>query len=287
MDNFKEQIKEFAAKNFVDVIGFASKDRFDGLDPKLNPFSIFPEANTVIVLGRRITRGTFRGTEEGTNFHDYAMFGYGWLDDEFVAQSCYDVTRFIEDAGWEAVPIFPNPEESHGMGIAVREGSPAPNVTPDFKYAAVACGLGEISLNGEFLTKKYGLRQRFQMIITDAVIEPDPVMEGSICTQCGKCADVCPMNAINKDKVNEVTVCGKTMKVAEVDYSMCSKCQNGARPNRLHKGAKPDRLVALCNRTCLCELEAAKTVDNLFENKFRVREPWGIDIYGKNVKVND
>ncbi len=285
--SFKQEIKDFAAKNGVDLIGFASKDRFDGLAEHLNPFTIFPEGSTVILLGRRITRGTLRGIEEGSNFGDYGSFGYRWLDDEFVAQSCYDVVRFIEDQGWEAVPIFPNPEESHGMGIPVAEGKAAPNVTPDFNYAVVACGLGEIGLCDEILTPKYGHRQRFQMIITDAEIDSDPILEGSICDKCGKCISICPLNAISRDKVNTVDICGKKMDVAEVDYSLCNKCSNGAIPNRLHRAAKPDRLAALCMRTCMNHLEEENALENKFENKFRKRDAWGIDIYGKSVKVTE
>ena len=286
MLEFKQQVKDFAWKNGADLIGFASKDRFFGQDLRYNPFSIFPEGNTVILLGRRITRGTLRGTEEGSNFGDYDLFGYRWLDDEFVAQACYDVVRFIEDNGWEAVPVYPNPEETYGTGVPVDSGKPAPNVAPDFAYAAIACGLGEIGMNGEVLTEKYGPRQRFQMIITDAAIEGDPILEGKICDGCGKCAEVCPLRAIDTKKLKNVQICGKAMQVAEIDYSLCQKCKNGARANRLTSGAKPDRLAALCNRTCVCSLEENGKIENTFENRFRKREAWGIDIYGKSVKID-
>ena len=286
MQDLKQQIKDYAIRNGADLIGFASKDRFHGQDPRYNPFSIFPEGNTVILLGRRITRGTLRGTEEGSNFGDYDMFGYRWLDDEFVAQTCYDVVRFIEDNGWEAVPIFPNPMESYGMGVPVDNGRPAPNVAPDFAYAAVACGLGEIGMNGEVLTKKYGPRQRFQMIITDAYIEADQISDDKICDGCGKCAQVCPLGAIDVKNPKDVNICGKVMQVAEIDYYICKKCKNGAKTNRLMSAAKPDRLAALCNRTCVCSLEKGGKIENVFVNKFRKHEAWGIDIYGKNVSID-
>ncbi len=124
------------------------------------------------------------------------------------------------------------------------------------------------------------------MIITDAVLESDPILTESICDKCGKCADACPLNAIDKNSTKDVTICGKTMTLAEVDYSMCAICKNGAKANRLYKGAKPDRLVALCTRTCVCHLEDAKLIENIFENQFRKREAWGFDAFGKSVKVN-
>jgi hypothetical protein len=41
----------------------------------------------VVVLGRRITRGTLRGVEEGTQFSNYRLYGYDWLDNRFVAST--------------------------------------------------------------------------------------------------------------------------------------------------------------------------------------------------------
>ena len=67
----------------------AGIDRFDGLPPQHHPASIFPEARSVIVLGRRITRGTLRGVEEGTQFSNYRLYGYDWLDNRFVAMTVY------------------------------------------------------------------------------------------------------------------------------------------------------------------------------------------------------
>ena len=42
--NFKDEVIAAAKKIGIDLIGFASKARFDGIDAQHNPFSIFPEA---------------------------------------------------------------------------------------------------------------------------------------------------------------------------------------------------------------------------------------------------
>ena len=73
--DLKILIEEAMKKEGIDLIGFAGKDRFEGVDAQHNPFSIFPEGKTVILLGKRICRGALRGVEEGTNFGDYALFG--------------------------------------------------------------------------------------------------------------------------------------------------------------------------------------------------------------------
>lgn len=276
MENLKLVIEKAVKAEGIDLIGFASRDRFEGVDPQHNPFSIFPEGKTVIMLGKRICRGALRGVEEGTNFGDYNLFGRNWLEDEFLSLACYNLVRAIEDEGWEAVPLFPNPSELKPTGVSVAEGRPEPNVFPDFDYAAVACGVAEIGMNGLVLTPQFGSRQRFHMIITDAELEPTPLLTESVCDKCGKCAFVCPLGAVDTENTREINICGKKMTVATIDYDKCRVCKNGAVINRLAAQAKPDRVAALCNRTCLCHLESNGALGNKFENSFRKREAWAI-----------
>lgn len=276
MEQLINALKETVKREGIDLIGFAPKSRFEGLDPEVNPFSIFPEGKTVILIGKRICRGSLRGVEEGTNFTDYNLFGKNWLEDEFLSLACYGVTNTLEDYGWEAVPVFPNPSELAPMGISVGDGRPEPNVFPDFDYAAVACGLCEIGINGLPLSKRYGSRQRFHMIITDAELPTTPILTEAVCDGCMECAKACPLGAISTTEFDEITICGKTMKIAKINYEKCKTCSNGAIKNRFSHKARPDRVAALCNRTCMVCLEKKKTVTNLFEKEFRKSEQWSI-----------
>ncbi len=272
----EQLIRDAARKEGVDLIGFAGRERFEGVCAQHNPFSIFPEGKTVIMIGKRICRGSLRGIEEGTNFGDYRLFGLNWLEDEFLSLACYNVVRALENEGWEAVPLFPNPSELGPQGVSVAEGRPAPNVYPDFTYAAVACGIAEIGLSGILLTPEFGARQRFHMIITDAEIPSSPLLTAKVCDACGKCAEVCPYGAIVTVHTKEVDVCGKKMTVATVDQSKCRTCENGACPSRFGADLPADRVAALCNRVCLSHLEEQGVLANKFENAFRTREAWVI-----------
>ena len=55
--DIKTYVIDAAKKIGIDMIGFANRERFDVVDAQHNPFSIFPEAKTVILLGKRICRG--------------------------------------------------------------------------------------------------------------------------------------------------------------------------------------------------------------------------------------
>ncbi|MBR2406634.1 MAG: 4Fe-4S binding protein [Clostridia bacterium] len=273
MKQLLNAIQETVKREGIDLLGFAPKSRFEALPPETNPFSIFPEGKTVILVGKRICRGSLRGVEEGTNFVDYNLFGKDWLEDEFLALACYGLTNTLEDNGWEAVPIFPNPCELAPTGVSVEEGRPAPNVFPDFDFAAVACGLCELGYNGLPLSPEFGSRQRFHMIITDAELPATPLLTKSICDKCMACAKACPMGAISEE-CEEIEICGKVMTVAKIDYEKCKQCKNGAVKNRFSAAARPDRIAAVCNRTCMVCLEESKRISNLFEKQFRTAPAW-------------
>ncbi len=277
----REQLDQAARQAGADVVGVAGVERFDELGPEKHPRAIFPECRSVIVLGRRITRGTLRGVEEGTQFNIYALYGSGWLEDRFLALTTFRVAEFLEDRRWEAVPLPNLPPEVPPLGVAVRSGAPPPNVMLDFDDAAVRAGVGEIGYCGVLLTPQFGPRQRVQMILTDAEIAPSPLLSEPICPRSDACRGFCPLGALGGER--QVTVCGRTMAVADLDDRRCAACRNGAMPNRHHPAGKPDRLAAVCVRTCVDFLERSGRIGSRFAAEFRKRDPWtvraDVDLY--------
>jgi ferredoxin len=285
LSSFTEEFRSYCRSRGADLVGIASPDRFDGVAPQNNPLSIFPDATAVVVIGRRITRGSLRGWEEGTNRDIYEMFGYSWLDKQFLALTTFEAGEWLEDRGWEATPVMAYPPETPAQGVPLRVGQPGPNVNLDMNYAAVAAGLGEIGLHGVFLSPQFGPRQRFQVVLTDAPLEADPLYEGELCGSCNVCVSSCPLGAIDADNCEDVVVAGKHMRVAKVDYNLCRRCQNGARGNAYHPTGKPDRIAAVCTRSCVDMLERGDKLECKFHLAFRQREPWGLNELGQNVKV--
>ena len=277
MEKFTQAFKAYAKASGADLVGVASIDRFEGVLPQHDPRLIFPEAKSVVVVGRRITRGTLRGLEEGTQFQNYTLYGYNWLDNRFVAITTFRTAEYLEDNGWEAVPLVPLPPDIPPMGISVKPDLPPPNVLVNIEHAAVCAGLGEIGYAGFFLSPQFGPRQRLQAILTDAELEPDPIFEGELCDGSPEeHAALCPLGAISADQQQVLEICGKKMVVGEIDYAKCRECENGAKTNLYYPAANPDRLGAVCARSCVARLEEAGKVGNQFQSPFRKREPWAV-----------
>lgn len=259
-----------AAKQFgADLIGIAPFERLAYLPSDSNPKSIFPHVKSVIVLGRRILRGALRGIEEGTNFGStYGCFGRGYLEHQFLSKTVYDLTCHFEKEGIEAVPLL----SYKTKGVAL-----------DYKVMAQAAGLGEIGKGGFFLTPEFGHRQRFAMILVDEAFEADELKKVSLCDNCNACAEGCPLKAIHTEKTVSVGLKGNETETFAIDDKICKACKNGA---SCQPGTSDDvdRYAAACGRACMVALE--NKISNSFENKFRKRSVWSVDITGSAAELS-
>jgi len=201
-----EKVKEFARKKGADLVGIASIDRFEGAPPHLHPAkTLLPTAKSVVVVAKRIPRGCYRGNLEGTNFTTYAFYGYFFQQHRYyMIRLDYEVARFLESYGYEAVP-------TQGLGL-------------HFRIAAFAAGLGQIGWHNVFITPQFGPRVRFGIIATEAELEPDPLFEGKLCDpeDCGyRCVYECPNGAVPKNRKKTVNVAGKTIEFSDLDLTRC------------------------------------------------------------------
>ncbi|MFA6665226.1 MAG: hypothetical protein WCT06_01515 [Armatimonadota bacterium] len=229
----KEELRQFALERGLDLFGVANIERFASAPPRMHPASIFPEAKSVIVIGKRIIRGGWRGMEEGTYWPNYTYFDYaGLLNSFFIQTPQYDLACLIEDHGYEAVPYYSGvPERQDPSSVPLREGAVAPEVHLAIRIAGVAAGVGEMGWSKVFLTKKFGPRQRLHAIITDMPLEPDPLIEpGSICDRCMQCVKGCPgaIPHIKEGKTVKIQIEDKTYEWGDVDMGKCTLMYHGA-----------------------------------------------------------
>ena len=261
-------VKDAAFRLGADLCGIASYERFAGLPAERNPLTLAPRTRSVIVIAHRILRGALRGVEESTNFVSiYDHFGIaapGW---KYLTKTLAELGAVVEDAGYEAFPV--------------RAGHrPTDKSWVDYMELAHLAGLGSVGKGGFFLTPEYGQRQRFAMLLTDAELEGDEVIDLDFCKNCDACIRICPHHAFSPD--------------GKLDLSVCAKCQNGVYPAKgpiaSRGGASGsdgtpddpvDRHAAVCGRTCVVALE--KLIGNQFGTTFRKRKVWRLDEDGEYI----
>jgi epoxyqueuosine reductase len=244
-----QQVKEYARQCGADLVGVASMDRFEGAPKQMDPRCIFPDARAMVVLGFRILRGALRGIEEGTFFIAYSGMGYAGINHVLQPMVLWDLCRWMEDQGYEALPIpnnFPwNNTDVSGSDPArtglprpefsrpVSPGKPAPDVFVHLRIAAFCAGLGEIGYGKLLLTPEFGPRQRLAALLTDAPLAPDPLFEGGLCDRCLSCVSDCSGRAISDAETVKVTVAGRELEWGRIDYDRCSRafCGGSAETN--------------------------------------------------------
>ncbi len=228
-----QMIKEKAAEMGLDCIAIGNIERFAKAPKLMSPSTYFPGAKSVIAVAMRIPRGSYRGIEEGTHWHNYTFYSYNKLNTLFRPKMTYDLCCFIEDHGYEAVAHYPAvPEGTGTKQEPMAEGKVPPNVVCSIRLIAAGCGLGEIGWSKVFLTKKFGPRVRLGLIFTDAVLEPDPILDtGTLCLHCGACVRDCPGNAVppvtDKEKRIVIDYGEKQVYYGDVQMGRCTLSHHG------------------------------------------------------------
>lgn len=252
-----EQIKEAAKRMGADIVGIGSIDRWSTAPIQMDPKQIMPRAKSIIALGFRVMRGSLRGVEEGTYFSNYSAMGYGGITYLYMPMTIINLSKMIEDAGYEAVPMGHQSDwraidavgyMKEDFSRPVAPGKAAPDVMISLRIAGFLCGLGEIGYSKMLLTPEFGPRVRVGIIITELELEPDPIIEpGTLCNRCMACVRECPGGCIPADRTIKENVAGYELEWADVDMLRCdwvfqggAECEEGEEGHYFNKNPEWD-----------------------------------------------
>jgi epoxyqueuosine reductase QueG len=209
----KQAISDFLKPQVTDL-GFAPVDRFTGAPEAHHPERICRNAKTVIVFGITVPRGMLKSPDYNLyTLHRTYHSAYTRID--HIALS---LCNYIE---------------SLGRYLAVPAPSYAPMVFHQFepwgllslKHAAVNAGLASFGRSGQAYHPRYGSLLRLGAVVTDAVIEADPILSTDPCPpNCTACMKSCPAKAFDKDgKFNKMLCLGHTIKHAIYPLALSSE----------------------------------------------------------------
>jgi len=244
MSMLAEELKRFAEERGADLVGVAPVERFKYAPLGTKPEDLFPGARNVVSMGIGLTD---TGLDAWDSTHSPYQLS-AKLVSEMLNVLTLHVTKFLEKKGHGAL-LFPSTgigfrspydrEEGFVQGARVSEFSQ--------RHAAVAAGLGEFGFHSCLLTPEYGPRVRLCSVITDAPLTPDEMYLGSrLCTDCYKCVDACPTNAISKTITVKVRYPDATYEYGMVDFFKCQWAEScGLHPEAgsWHIGLKPPRYI--------------------------------------------
>ena len=234
MERLTKEVKEVAIRQGAVLVGIAPIERYEPMPPYYdriprgqNPRDFLPNAKSIISIAQPILNPAMDAPANLAEMdmemippdarRGYLEAFYGkvahYSQDVFLLLIGQFLGQFLMANGFDAM-IFPT-EGVHvkpSNGMTEREVMKGPNEKWAEKYspfryhsgpfshrhAATRAGLGEFGYNNLVLTKQFGARQRFNTIITDAELIPDPMITEPICLRdkCMLCWKACHMDCI-------------------------------------------------------------------------------------------
>ncbi|MFQ6082265.1 MAG: epoxyqueuosine reductase [Candidatus Aminicenantia bacterium] len=187
MSDFKNELKNFAFNKGADLVGVASKERFEGAPKEHKPEDILSKAKSVVVCAKKIPEGILNGIP--TSYQKTMDTVHFQLD-----LLAYEIAVFLEQKGGIAIPVPSDdpywdwdPENIRGRGDL------------SHRHAAQAAGLGRLGKNSLLISPKFGNRVHLVSIVTNFDLMPDPLIEEDLCPEsCFLCIKACLAKAIEE-----------------------------------------------------------------------------------------
>ena len=258
-------VKEYACQQGARLVGVANPESLANAPKGHRPIDFLPEARSVIVIALPLLRGyihfadffkesemipeTF--TRKSTATHAIQK-GYREIHEVFkpreaIANHMYrrcqyealnmalqiislHTSMYLEEQGHVSICM----PTTYGSTFSWDSGNyPVPNMMAPFshRHAAVAAGIGQFGLNNLLLTPEYGPLVRMVSIITEAELEPDPLLAGKLCLgeKCGLCRKTCPDGCYSKEVRRYEMGEGIEVEMYEYDAELCGNYRD---PNR-------------------------------------------------------
>lgn len=276
--SLKDDIKEYAEKIDIDLIGFSGVEPFNemyeillkrknkglisslesnNIDKRTKPLKLFPEGKSIIVLGKSYYSSSFSSS--------YLARYAAAPDYHMVLKEKQDlIVKFISERTGTA-PRFFNAVDS----VPLLE-----------RAVALRAGLGWLGQNAFVCSKKYGTYLVLGEILIDLEFEPDKPLK-SRCLECGSCMEACPSNAIIKPHTIDPRRCISYLTQSKEDIPRefrssigqrivgCDACQDACPVNKQIEEGRGDCFKPLPQLKNIGPLDILKMNNKEFKEIFR------------------
>jgi epoxyqueuosine reductase len=193
-----EDLFSYAQSLGADLVGVANALDLNDTEAAKRPVAHMPDASAVFVF---ICRIPFAAATPHAS-PAYLQAGYYGLE-AYINKISHRCSIWLEDRGYLAAGS-PAGRDITGLRIIEREVNPKIELLSSFdlRLAAVKAGLGQIGVNNNLITAKYGSRLRIGAVITNAPLTCNEPLEYGVipefCKACGsRCVKACPAKALS------------------------------------------------------------------------------------------
>jgi len=297
-----DAVKQLAKHQGAVLVGVAPVERFDPMPPVydaapkgMHPKDFLPEAKSVISIAQPILNPVMDAPavladREMEMIPDYAKYEYLEIFYDRVGHMVHDlmlefigqvVGQYLMSRGYDTM-IFPTTGlHPHVEGMTDIEIWESPGASPlrytsgpfSHRHAATRAGLGEFGYNNLVVTREFGPRQRFNSIVTEAELVPDPLISEPICLRdaCKLCLEACIVSCVTMRDDPDVTDYRSIDKDDRTRIFIDTPAKTDTTICRRRREGRPDSPVrGDCVRVCPVPRKSKHLTDRLK----RIFEAW-------------
>ena len=187
------EVRQMAFDLGADLCGIAPVSRFDKSPKGFHPRDLFPQARSVVVIAKQMPEGAFRCTSSAV---PYTVATRMVLLE--ASRITYLLSLEIERLGAVAMQVPTEPYDC--WDEERREG----RALLSFRHAGWLAGLGVLGKNTLLVNSRYGNRIGLAVLLADAELEGDPMVDSSFCLPtCRLCIEACPVGALDGTTINQ------------------------------------------------------------------------------------
>ena len=201
------ELKELALGEGSIRAGIARREAFSEAPPSADMRYLRPWANAVVSFA--VTTGTdwirdYLGKVTRIVIRDNMHHVY-----HEIYRIANVIASRLKGAGFKTHAIIPNglyrPDHTFEKELPDHDVKPPLSL----RYMAVGAGVGTFGWSGNVMVPDYWSNVYLGGVLTDALLEPDSLMEETLCDNCRICTRVCPVEFINKREQTSVTIGGR------------------------------------------------------------------------------
>ena len=205
MPAVEEQIKEFLHHRGVEVCGLAGPERLDG-PPSLDLSYTMPGARSVVSMALPMNVDAIYDflSKRSPAPHNLDQF----LNYQRLQRIGKELADFLVSQGHRAVGVPLSADYRRALYVF------RPRPAFSLRLGAMAAGVGGQGWSGNVKTKEYGASIYLGAVLTDAVLQSDPVLPAGYftqeyCSKCKRCSKSCPSHMFDSGEEEYILLNGE------------------------------------------------------------------------------
>ncbi|MCL2172205.1 MAG: epoxyqueuosine reductase [Nitrososphaerota archaeon] len=179
-----EVAKKYGIAAGANIVGIAASKDFSLAPDGFKPTDVLPECLSVIVLGATFSPNVLDDIDEYTANRNTML--------TTMTNIANEVAKQVKKEGYKTKVI-----SATGGKWINNDGKKEQKGYISLKHAAEIAGLGVIGKNYLLTNPQYGNLLWFSAVLTDVELVPDKRTPFTMCNNCNKCIEACPVRALN------------------------------------------------------------------------------------------